>query len=400
MISQEPHISVGIIQNEKIVAGTCKGNFILGEEINFSGSFKAAAEGERVVLRDGHEREITQGRQILLRAQPGGSFILNNVTIGNQFHWQRNENEEFEGNLRLCALQGSIAALNEIGLERYLESVISSEMNAEAPIEFLKAHAIVSRSWLAAMLERKKKISTEKESAVRGRWDDEEIVRWYDREDHGVFDVCADDHCQRYQGITKIHTSAALRAVEETRGVFLMHNGEICDARFHKSCGGRTELFENNWDDTPVPVLAVRFRFAGNAFACSNRRRCTPLDYECARNTLSDRVLLSCEHDFSGPETSEKNSPRFRSGDCRLFPMEGGVSCPGVCSACRGKIRYRFRRDSGNHPAAAGPFGTNIPVEDRRNKAHDDCRQRAGNTEMVFSLTSPIGCFHSRYFGR
>jgi SpoIID/LytB domain protein len=255
MISQEPRISVGIIQKRQKIFGTCKGNFILGEGLNFSGSFTAAADGDTAVLRDGNQKEISREREIVLRAQQGATFILNDVAIGIQFHWQRNENQEFEGDLRFCARRGSLTALNDIGLERYLESVISSEMSAEAPMEFLKAHAVVSRSWLAAMLGRKEKKTNAKASTVHGRHDEEEIVRWYDRDDHGLFDVCADDHCQRYQGITKIHSASVVRAAEETRGVFLLHNGEICDARFHKSCGGRTELFENNWQDTPVPYL-------------------------------------------------------------------------------------------------------------------------------------------------
>ncbi len=255
MISEETHISVGIIRKGEKVFGTCKGNYIIGEGMNFSGAFSAEADGDVVVLRNGQMQEISRGHEIVLHAQQGASFILNDVAIGIQFHWQRNEDQEFEGDLRLCAFEKSIAAINDIGLEQYLKSVISSEMSANAPIEFLKVHAAVSRSWLVAMLGRKEKISEEKGSAVRGRWDDKEIVRWYDREDHRLFDVCADDHCQRYQGITKIHSASAVRAVEETKGVFLMHNGEICDARFHKSCGGRTELFENNWEDTPIPYL-------------------------------------------------------------------------------------------------------------------------------------------------
>ena len=255
MISQEPNISVGIIQKKEKLFGTCRGMFVFGGGLNFSGAFSAETDGSFVVLRDEQQREKTRSREVLLRAQPGATFILNNVAIGIQFHWQRNEDQEFEGDLRLCAFDGLIAAINDIGLEQHLKSVISSEMSADAPMEFLKAHAVVSRSWLVAMLERKKKFSQQKRTAVQERWDNEEVVRWYDREDHDLFDVCADDHCQRYQGITKIHSASAVRAVEETKGVFLLHKGEICDTRFHKSCGGRTELFENNWDDTPIPYL-------------------------------------------------------------------------------------------------------------------------------------------------
>ena len=96
---------------------------------------------------------------------------------------------------------GTLAVINEIPLEEYLASVISSEMSGEAPFEFLKAHAITSRSWLAAMLGREERnVDIDPERSIRT---DDELICWYDREDHDIFDVCADDHCQRYQGITK-----------------------------------------------------------------------------------------------------------------------------------------------------------------------------------------------------
>ena len=138
MISEETHISVGIIRKGEKVFGTCKGNYIIGEGMNFSGAFSAEADGDVVVLRNGQMQEISRGHEIVLHAQQGASFILNDVAIGIQFHWQRNEDQEFEGDLRLCAFEKSIAAINDIGLEQYLKSVISSEMSANAPIEFLK----------------------------------------------------------------------------------------------------------------------------------------------------------------------------------------------------------------------------------------------------------------------
>ncbi len=143
--------------------------------------------------------------------------------------------------------------INNVPLEEYLTSVISSEMSATAPPELLKAHAITSRSWLVAMLERSHR--TPMASPSPPGTDSAEIVRWYTREDHDLFDVCADDHCQRYQGITRILSSAAEEAVRSTRGVFLVHHEGICDARFYKACGGRTENFENAWEDVPVPYL-------------------------------------------------------------------------------------------------------------------------------------------------
>jgi len=142
-------------------------------------------------------------------------------------------------------------------VEQYLKSVIASEMSATAPIELLRAHAITSRSWLVAMLERQKTLGNAGGPARRGRETEEEIVRWYDREDHRFFDVCADDHCQRYHGVTKIISPKAAEAVQDTRGVFLVHGGAICDARYSKSCGERSEVFATAWEGVTVPYLAT-----------------------------------------------------------------------------------------------------------------------------------------------
>jgi SpoIID/LytB domain protein len=187
-----------------------------------------------------------------------GTFTLRGVTIGINFHWERKEDQTFEGGLRLLPnTDGTITAINDVGVEQYLKSVISSEMSAEAPLELLRAHAITSRSWLVAMLERQKRFKNVGGPARHGRESEKEIVRWYDREDHKLYDVCADDHCQRYQGTTKIISAAAEQAVRNTCGVFLIYGGEICDARYSKSCGGRSELFESAWEDVSVPYLAT-----------------------------------------------------------------------------------------------------------------------------------------------
>ena len=148
---------------------------------------------------------------------------------------------------------GTIAVINEINLEDYLESVVSSEMNSAAPREFLKAHSILSRSWLLAALERKKTIQ---ERGVVGTASVDELIRWYDREDHDLYDVCADDHCQRYQGVTKIISAQAGEAVRESRGMVITAGGKICDARGLKACGGLTENFQTAWNDIHVPYLA------------------------------------------------------------------------------------------------------------------------------------------------
>lgn len=183
----------------------------------------------------------------------GATFTLHDVAIGKGFHWERSEAQTFRGALRLMPLpSGDTLAVNIISLEEYLKSVISSEMSATASGNLLRAHAIVSRSWLLAMLGRKggKEINRR---VILG--DPEEIISWHDRAEHTLFDVCADDHCQRYQGITRQTSAAVAEAVEATRGQVLMWEGRICDARFSKCCGGVTEEFGSCWDDESHPYL-------------------------------------------------------------------------------------------------------------------------------------------------
>lgn len=180
-------------------------------------------------------------------------FTLCDVTIGVEFHWQRKEAQSFKGGIEFYAADGAVTVINDINAEEYLKSVISSEMNAHASLELLKAHAVISRSWLIAQISKK---GTDAKNGGKGmRADGNEIVKWYDRDDHDLFDVCADDHCQRYQGITKAYIPTVKRAVEETRGEVLVSDGEICDARFSKCCGGATEEFGYCWEDKDVEYL-------------------------------------------------------------------------------------------------------------------------------------------------
>jgi SpoIID/LytB domain protein len=256
MITKEPTISVGIIDNAAAVSGELLEQFKLTDDAILTGNFSARNIDGEVVVYGGKDIELQRGKDILFTPMNGGKFILRDVVFGINFHWERKEDETFEGRLRLSARNdGTITAINEISVEHYLASVISSEMSATAPEELLKAHAITSRSWLVAMLEMKKKFSTVGIPSQRSFQTEEGIVRWYDREDHDIFDVCADDHCQRYQGISKIISAAAQKAVDDTRGLFLVYDNEICDARFYKACGGMTEQFENAWADTPFPYL-------------------------------------------------------------------------------------------------------------------------------------------------
>lgn len=262
-MTRQPDITVGIMDHRTEVAGRLDGDFF-GEGFGpLSGPFSAKVMGDDIVLADHTCREVCRSPLISLAASKGSplrqEFTLFHVTIGSRFHWERDEDQTFRGSLILrVAGNGTIAAINKIPLEDYLESVISSEMNDAATFEFLKAHAILSRSWLLATLGRTKaakKTMVRSDEAIGIGQRGEEAIRWYDREDHDLFDVCADDHCQRYQGITRIASGQAGEAVRQTRGRVMTFLGEICDARYSKCCGGITEEFDTAWDDKRVPYL-------------------------------------------------------------------------------------------------------------------------------------------------
>jgi SpoIID/LytB domain protein len=173
------------------------------------------------------------------------AFVLNDVTIGIGFHWERKERQVFRGSLRIIKRAAGLSVINDVPLEEYVTSVISSEMSASCPVELLKAHAVISRSWVKA----------DNLIVLPPPPTEHEIIRWYGREAHPDFDVCADDHCQRYQGITKAFSDAASEATRATAGEFLLYDGSVCDARFSKSCGGITELYSTCWDDRELPYL-------------------------------------------------------------------------------------------------------------------------------------------------
>ncbi|MBQ2126214.1 MAG: SpoIID/LytB domain-containing protein [Bacteroidaceae bacterium] len=178
-------------------------------------------------------------------------FVLHDVVIGVGFHWQRKEDQVFEGELCFIVEDGEVRAINRLFVEDYLVSVISSEMSATSSLEFLKAHTIISRSWLYAQLGRCVSVA---ESCL-GYENEDEVVRWYAREDHSNFDFCADDHCQRYQGVTRALNPNVALAVEATRDVVLKYDGKVCDARFSKCCGGVTERFSACWEDVDFDYL-------------------------------------------------------------------------------------------------------------------------------------------------
>jgi stage II sporulation protein D len=253
---QEPEIKVGVIEGVQELKGRFNGPFRLQGGRMFTGPFSVRMSEGRLIFTDQQGALIDRQQELNFRPEQGATFSLTDVTIGIRFHWERKQEQTFQGDLQLSAAGGTLTAVNRLHLEDYLASVVSSEMSAAAPLEMLKAHVVASRSWLMAMLMRRGK--TVDPGADRREASEQagEIIRWYGREDHTHFDVCADDHCQRYQGITAIITGQAAQAVRSTRGVFLVHTHAICDARYHKACGGRTDNFENTWEEIPVPYLS------------------------------------------------------------------------------------------------------------------------------------------------
>ncbi|MDE6802226.1 MAG: SpoIID/LytB domain-containing protein [Muribaculaceae bacterium] len=187
-----------------------------------------------------------------ISSHAGGNIRVVDVTIGVGFHWEQQETQAFEGDIRLLRKGNDLVVINDIDIERYLESVISSEMSANSSEALLKAHAVISRSWLISQLDRRGR-----KAEIRAEQPGEVTV-WYDRDDHDLFDVCADDHCQRYQGITRRTNDAVVEAVKSTRGLLLTYDGEVCDARFSKCCGGVTEEFENCWEPDHKSYLEAR----------------------------------------------------------------------------------------------------------------------------------------------
>ena len=249
---KEPEISVGIV-NAQEIHFSLNGNYLAKGETVCGDQVVTFNEGG--ILWNGNlYRELTFTPQ-----EESNSFSLYDVTIGINFHWERQETQIFMGTLRFVVHEDKITAINQLSVEDYLTSVISSEMSATSSLELLKAHAVVSRSWLFAQIEKRKALKDTGGDFFSFTKTKEEYIRWYDREDHTIFDVCADDHCQRYQGITKASNATVAEAVRATRGQLLMHGNKVCDARFSKCCGGATEEFEYCWEEKHYPYLtAVR----------------------------------------------------------------------------------------------------------------------------------------------
>jgi SpoIID/LytB domain protein len=248
----EPKVSVGIMFEPEIEF-TLNSEFISNGSA-LSGEQKVAYSKGKILWRG----TLSDSLEFTPVNEQEATFKLKGVTIGINFHWERKEDQVFKGSLKFIVENGKLTAINMLGVEEYLTSVISSEMSATASLELLKAHAVISRSWLLAQIEKNKEIVDSESIYSTMKETEDELIRWYDREDHINFDICADDHCQRYQGVTRASTEIVKQAINETRGELLMYGGKICDARYSKSCGGVFEKFENCWEETDHPYLVAK----------------------------------------------------------------------------------------------------------------------------------------------
>jgi SpoIID/LytB domain protein len=251
MITDEPKIKIALLQGCKQTGITLHGKYLFAGGFALTGKFISDASGNHVCLKNDNGTQIIKQKEIILAGEKQSTFTLPQVKIGIDFHWQQNQEQTFQGDILLSANKNSsFNLINIVCLEDYLASVISSEMSAESSVEFLKAQAITARSWLMAMLEKKKAAKHPRKTKNKN-----EIITWQDVNDHEGFDVCADDHCQRYQGITKIISDNVKTAIKKTRGLFLVSGDKICDARYYKCCGGQTEIFSTAWENITIPYL-------------------------------------------------------------------------------------------------------------------------------------------------
>ena len=319
---KQPNVSVGIVSGQKIHFSLnkpylAKGEVVTGEqEVEFS---------EGGVLWNGN-----QYSSLTFHPQScDASFSLSDVTIGVNFHWERKETQTFLGTLHFVVESDKICAINELPVEKYLESVISSEMSATSSLELLKAHAVISRSWLLAQMKKRRDVAESGNNFFSFVKKDDMLIRWYDREDHTIFDVCADDHCQRYQGITKETSPHVAEAIRQTKGQILMDGEEICDARFSKCCGGITEEFQYCWENTPKSYLsAVRdialgikpkgLKSSMNAECLKDARNTEGLKDGDTENLKGSKALMDSEYrlpDLTQEEEADRwirsNPPAF-----------------------------------------------------------------------------------------
>ncbi len=299
----EPLIHVGILLNQQLIDFTLLSTYKLGGKEFAPGDYSVEAKDGKILFNGEDFDQITFEADQLHE----DTFELKNVIIGVQFHWERKETQRFLGGLKfICEIEdgkSTVSAINIVSLEDYLKSVISSEMSSTSSEELLKAHALISRSWLLAQIIKNQSLEKEETDYQTSIVTPTEIIRWYDREDHDNFDVCADDHCQRYQGVTRQTTELVNRVIDETYGKVISYQGTICDARFSKCCGGIMETFQNVWEPIAHPYLqGIPDNFSGvpqpdltNEESADEWIRNSP-DAFC--NTQDSRVLKQVLNDY------------------------------------------------------------------------------------------------------
>jgi len=295
----EPRLRVGLLLHVPTASFTLEGPFDLRVDgcapTPVPAGTTLTARAERGIrVEDASHVTLAEGRSVRLDPKaPGATFVVRGFRVGAAFHWEHAEDLRFTGVIDLVAADDGLDLVNEVPLERYVESVICSEMSPTSPEASLRAHAIISRSWMLAQLAAPPSAARPKEPVTDGP-----LVRrilWYDRQDHDGFDVCADDHCQRYQGVTRAVGGAPAEAVRATRGLALVHGGEVCDARFSKCCGGATEVFSTCWGDEDRPYLQAFADRPGDGFVPlddEGRARAHVLGDPHAWCNTADRTLL------------------------------------------------------------------------------------------------------------
>lgn len=256
MSGSTPQIEVGIVLAEHLHF-SLQGRFALkAVDTILEGTAEVYVSRDHIEINAGGQLISHQGPLILEPLDgPDCRFVVRDVVIGIGFHWEQKEEQEFQGSLKLIRVDGKIQLVNIISVEDYLISVISSEMRGDSSPALLKAHTIISRSWLLAQIEKQDQLAGSGDSYQMEHRTEEEYIRWYDREDHDQFHVCADDHCQRYQGTTRSNNPEVVKAVNQTAGEVLSYNDKICDARFSKCCGGVVEEFQHCWEPVLHPYL-------------------------------------------------------------------------------------------------------------------------------------------------
>lgn len=272
----EPWLNVGVL-TDNIIKFELYGDFgsILTNKI-LSGVFTAELKNNKIVCKGTNITLESDDEIIFEPSDPvSESFLIRDVIIGVKFHWERREKQRFNYFLKIIKNGNQLTAINYLPVEAYLTSVISSEMSARCSINLLRSQAVVARSWLLAQLQNKEKEKEKvKDPALKPIRTNEELITWYDREAHTLFDVCADDHCQRFQGVTKVTTETAFKAIKDTRGIVLISGDEICDTRYSKSCGGISESYENVWEPVKYDYLqpVVDYKFEPETFDLDLRK--------------------------------------------------------------------------------------------------------------------------------